>query len=76
MAETNHYAVDDDSCTACGLCFERAPGNIELDEQTRTARVVRQPANAQEEGACHEAAEYCPTGSLTEVAPEPRRPTS
>lgn len=70
-AETNHYAIEDESCIACGLCHERAPRNIEMDEREMVARVVRQPAEPEEEEACREAADYCPTGGLAAVPPEP-----
>jgi len=69
--EPSRYAVDDDSCTACGLCHERAPENIEMDEDEMIARVVRQPATSREEAACHEAAAYCPTGGLAKAESEP-----
>jgi len=48
----------------------RAPENIEMDEEAMTAHVVRQPANDEEEDACHEAADYCPTGGLNSAKPE------
>ncbi len=61
------FVVEEDACIACGLCHERAPGNIELDEAEMYARVVRQPTNDAEEAACKEASEYCPTGGLRPV---------
>lgn len=70
-AETDQYAIDDESCIACGLCRERAPRNIAMDEEEMVARVVRQPADPEEQEACREAAEYCPTGGLAAVLPEP-----
>ncbi len=70
IPEPAQYAVDDDDCIACGLCHERAPENIEMDEEAMTAHVVRQPTNDEEEDACHEAADYCPTGGLNSAKPE------
>ena len=70
MTEPAQYTVDDDSCIACGLCHVRAPENIEMDEEAMTALVVRQPSNDDEEDACNEAADYCPTGGLSATKPK------
>jgi ferredoxin len=58
------YAVDEDLCIGCGLCAMRAPENIECGARTACAEIVKQPSSAEEEAACAEAAEYCPTGGL------------
>lgn len=58
------FEIDDELCTACGLCRERAPGNMDTPPGSHTASVVRQPASSEEESACREAAEYCPTGGI------------
>jgi len=62
--------VDQEDCTGCGLCEERAPGNLELAEEEAVARVAAQPANEDQVTACLEAAEYCPIGALSVAEPE------
>ena len=59
--------MDDDSCIGCSLCQERAPENLEMDEDAQVARVARQPGSPEEDAACEEAADYCPTGGLYSV---------
>jgi len=56
--------IDEDLCTACRLCEERAPENLEIAPGACSASVVKQPVGEQEIEACQEAADYCPTGSL------------
>ncbi|MFQ5698617.1 MAG: ferredoxin [Myxococcota bacterium] len=58
------FSVDSDLCIGCGLCQERAPENLEIPDGEWSARVFKQPADADEEEACREASEYCPTGGL------------
>ena len=58
------FTVEDDNCIACGLCQERAPDNIDLDDDGTVARVTRQPTSDDELEACQEAADFCPTGGL------------
>lgn len=58
------FEVIEDDCIGCKLCVERAPENLEIPDGSSVARVFRQPANAKEEEACREAAEYCPIGAL------------
>jgi ferredoxin len=58
------YAVDEDLCIACSLCVVRAPDNVVCGVRTACAEIVKQPSGAEEETACAEAAEYCPTGGL------------
>ncbi|MBM4335501.1 MAG: ferredoxin [Deltaproteobacteria bacterium] len=58
------FHVEERLCIGCGLCRERAPDNLETPADTSVARVVRQPESPDEEAACHEAAEYCPTGGI------------
>lgn len=64
------FEVLEASCTACGLCQERAPENMEMPAGARSARVIGQPRNDEEEEACIEAAEYCPIGAIRVVTPE------
>jgi ferredoxin len=66
------YTVDGEHCIACGLCHERAPENLDMDEDAMQARVTRQPTSARQAAACQEAAEYCPTGGLRPVDHEDR----
>lgn len=56
--------IDEDLCTACRLCEERAPENLEVEAGACSASVIKQPVGEQEIEACQEAADYCPTGSL------------
>ncbi|MEE9279676.1 MAG: ferredoxin [Myxococcota bacterium] len=62
------FEVDEDHCIGCGLCEERAPENMEVPATLMHARVAKQPTTAEEEEACVEAAEYCPTMGLRRVA--------
>ena len=57
--------VDEDLCTGCGLCEERAPDNLVTDEDEAIAQVIKQPVGAVETESCIEAVDYCPTGGLT-----------
>jgi ferredoxin len=56
--------VDEDLCTACGLCEERAPENLAIDDEEGIARVAKQPVGEVENDNCTEAVDYCPTGGL------------
>ena len=56
--------VEDELCTGCGLCSERAPDNLDLCLDEGVAYVVKQPSDAAELDACAEAVEYCPSGGL------------
>ena len=56
--------VDEDLCTACGLCEERAPENLAVDYDDHLAAVVKQPVGEVEAENCTEAVDYCPTGGL------------
>jgi len=60
-----HLEVDEGLCTACGLCEERAPENVVMDDDEVVARVAKQPVGKAESANCTEAIEYCPTGGLT-----------
>ena len=65
------FEVMKDDCSACALCKERAPENMEIVAEEVVARVVAQPSNHDEERACLEAADYCPMGALSVISPEP-----
>ena len=56
--------VEQERCIGCGLCSERAPENLEMADDTRTAKVIKQPETPEEEQACLDASEYCPMGGL------------
>ncbi len=57
--------IDESHCTKCGLCEERASGNLEMAGDEPYARVIKQPAGDSEMRNCIEAVDYCPTGGLT-----------
>ncbi len=56
--------VDEQSCTSCGLCQERAPSNMEVPSSHDSAQVIKQPVGVSETDDCTEAVDYCPTGGL------------
>lgn len=60
----NRFEVDEDDCIGCLLCSERAPSNLTIPTGSSVAQVFKQPESPEEEEACLEAAEYCPTGGL------------
>lgn len=64
------FEIDEDLCTGCSLCEERAPENLQMTTGGRTARVVKQPDSEQEEEACIEAADYCPSGGISKAEAE------
>ena len=61
------FSVDPDLCIGCGLCEIRAPENMEVAPGETHARVWKQPESDDEQAACVEASEYCPTGGLQVV---------
>lgn len=63
-AAHGHFEIDEDLCIGCGLCRERAPENMDTEPGSSVARVVQQPRSNEEDAACREAAEYCPTGGI------------
>ena len=65
------FTVDELLCIGCGLCHERAPDNVEMPPGATAARVTQQPRTDEEEQACQEATDYCPTGGIQEIAAEP-----
>lgn len=58
------FTVDEESCTGCGLCHERAPENFEVPDGELVAHLKRQPEVESEEEACVEASDYCPSDSI------------
>jgi ferredoxin len=65
-----YLEVDEDLCTGCGLCEERAPENMAMDDSGFAAHVIKQPSSETETESCTEAVEYCPMGGLTATALE------
>lgn len=59
-----YLEVDEALCTGCGLCENRAPENLEMEDDEFRARVIRQPVGEPETANCAEAVDYCPTGGL------------
>ena len=57
------YYVDR-SCVYCDLCVQTAPDNFKEINKMGWAAVIKQPGNAEEEKACQEAKECCPTESI------------
>jgi ferredoxin len=59
-----HFEVVEAVCGGCGLCVERASENIAMSNGSGFAQVVKQPENGEQEDACLEASDYCPSGGL------------
>jgi ferredoxin len=57
------YYVDH-SCIYCDLCKQTAPNNFKEINGMGWAAVFKQPENPEEEKACREAKESCPTESI------------
>jgi ferredoxin len=57
------YFVDR-TCIYCELCVETAPKNFKEINEMGWAAVFKQPENSEEEKACREAKEGCPTESI------------
>lgn len=55
--------VDEDECTACGLCEDTCPEVFELGDE-EVARVLVDPVPPEHEDACREAAEECPSDAI------------
>jgi ferredoxin len=58
-----HYYVDR-SCIYCDLCKQTAPNNFKEINAMGWAAVFKQPKTPEEEKACREAMEGCPTESI------------
>ncbi len=66
LSEKNvRLIVDENLCSACGLCGERAPDNLAMADDGWVACVIKQPADAKEISKCEDAVDFCPTGGLT-----------
>ena len=55
--------VDEDECTACGLCEDTCPAVFELSDED-VARVLVDPVPADQEEDCRQAAEECPADAI------------
>ena len=60
---TGTYYVDN-SCISCGMCEETAPKNFKVDDNGDFALVFKQPQNEEEQHACEEAKNTCPTEAI------------
>lgn len=54
--------VDEDACTACGLCEETCPEVFVLEDDV--AKVIVEEVPPEAEDACREAAEDCPAEAI------------
>ena len=60
---TGKYFVDN-QCIDCDLCRQTAPDNFERNEDEGFTFVNKQPENEEEEQACIDAMEECPTEAI------------
>jgi ferredoxin len=58
----NYYV--DRSCIYCELCVKTAPKNFKEINKMGWAAVFKQPETSEEENACRQAMEGCPTESI------------
>ena len=56
----------DSNCIDCDLCRQTAPENFERNEDEGFTFVNKQPENEEEEQACADAMEECPTEAIGE----------
>lgn len=56
--------VDADLCTGCGLCVDTCPEVFEMGDDD-VAVVIADPAPAEAEDTCKEAADDCPVEAIT-----------
>ncbi len=54
----------DSNCIDCDLCRQTAPENFERNEDEGLAFVKKQPENEDEEQACLDSMEECPTEAI------------
>ena len=60
--EGNFYV--DDSCIACGVCPDEAPGSFTMSDDGSHAYVYSQPEDETEIKACEEALDSCPVDAI------------
>ena len=58
----NNYV--DSNCIDCDVCRTTAPDNFEANEEEGFSFVFKQPENEEEEQACRDAMEECPTEAI------------
>jgi len=54
----------DSNCIDCDLCRQTAPENFERNEDEGFSYVKKQPESEEEEQACLDAMEECPTEAI------------
>ncbi len=54
----------DSNCIDCDLCRQTAPENFERNEDEGFTFVNKQPENEDDEQACRDAMEECPTEAI------------
>lgn len=57
------YYVDCDSCID-HCCYDIAPTNFKLDEESYQTYVFKQPETSEEEKLCEEVVLYCPVEAV------------
>ena len=57
--------VDDQACTACGLCVDTCPEVFEMGEDGDVAVVIVEAVPPAAEETCRQAAVDCPTEAIT-----------
>ncbi len=57
--------VDDQACTACGLCVDTCPEVFQMGEDEEVAVVIGEAVPPAAEETCRQAAEECPTDAIT-----------
>ena len=54
--------IDDDLCTACGLCTDSLPEVFQMDEDV--ARVIQETVSGEFESSVQDAASDCPVEAI------------
>lgn len=54
----------DDNCISCGVCVAEAPDHFKFTDDEDHAYVYKQPENEEEEDACLDTIESCPTDAI------------
>jgi ferredoxin len=57
--------VDEDLCTACGLCVDTCPDVFDLGDDDDVAQVKVDVVPEEFEELCEQAAEECPSEAIT-----------
>ncbi|MFO7928418.1 MAG: ferredoxin [Candidatus Humimicrobiaceae bacterium] len=56
--------IDEELCTACGLCEETCPDIFKINEDKDVAEVVKTEYDEDDEECIEEAEESCPTEAI------------